>query len=138
LVELVETPSLLLILSVYTDKRYMVFTMAIEMREATFAIMSALADGPRHGYGIISDIAESTEQQIRLQPGTLYAALERLRADGLVRLHSEEIVQGRVRRSFALTAAGVARLAAEAERRRTAAERTLARLKAASRREATA
>ena len=41
-------------------------------------IMLALADGPRHGYAIKQAVEERTEGAIRLGPGTLYEALQRL------------------------------------------------------------
>src|SRR6266704_2711027 len=43
-----------------------------------FHILLALADGPRHGYGIIRDIEERTAGAVRLGTGTLYTALARL------------------------------------------------------------
>lgn len=99
------------------------------MREPTFVILSSLASGPRHGYGIITDAAALTDGSLKLHAGTLYAALDRLRADGLVDVFSEDIVQGRLRRTFTLTDKGKTRLSAEAQRRRTGAETALRRLK---------
>lgn len=49
-----------------------------------FHILLALADGRRHGYGIILDIEERTEGAMRLRSGTLYTALQRLQNDGLL------------------------------------------------------
>jgi DNA-binding PadR family transcriptional regulator len=46
----------------------------------------------------------------------LYTALDRLTAEGSVELVSEEIVNGRVRRSYGLTPPGTAALRAEAAR----------------------
>lgn len=106
--------------------------MVKEMREPTFAILTALASGPRHGYGIISDALKMSDGSIRLQAGTLYAALDRLRLDGMVLVASEEIVQGRLRRSYALTEAGLRGLEAEAQRRRSSAERALGRIRSAA------
>src|SRR5579859_4710387 len=54
------------------------------MQEATFLILTALAGGAQHGYGIIADIEEISEGRVRLQAGTLYAALDRLRDEGLI------------------------------------------------------
>lgn len=107
--------------------------MTKEMREPTFAIMSALAEGPRHGYAIITEAAELSGGTVALQAGTLYAALDRLRSERLVEIASEEIVQGRLRRSFALTDRGLEALTAEATRRRETAERALTRLRARAR-----
>ncbi|BDZ49249.1 PadR family transcriptional regulator [Frondihabitans sucicola] len=103
--------------------------MSFEMREPTFVILSSLAEGPRHGYGIITDTAGLTGGTMRLQAGTLYAALDRLRVDGLVEVSSEEIVHGRLRRSFTLTTLGRSRLAEEARRRQHGAELALRRLR---------
>lgn len=98
------------------------------MREPTFVILSSLASGSRHGYGIITDVAALSSGALRLQAGTLYAALDRLRVDGLVEVSSEDIVQGRLRRSFSLTSLGRTRLAEAAHRRQQGAEIALRRL----------
>jgi hypothetical protein len=44
-------------------------------------ILTALANGSQHGYGIIIDVQEISGGRVRLRPGTLYSALDRLRAD---------------------------------------------------------
>ncbi|HWM33254.1 MAG TPA: PadR family transcriptional regulator [Pseudolysinimonas sp.] len=103
-----------------------------EMREPTFLILSALADGPKHGYAIIVDAEGQSEGRVRLQAGTLYAALDRLSAEGLVHTTGEEVVGGRRRRYVGLTDDGVAALQGEAQRRAAAARRTLDRLRAAT------
>jgi hypothetical protein len=54
--------------------------------------------------------------RVRLATGTLYTALDRLTAEGYVELVSEEIVNGRARRSYGLTPPGAGALRAEAER----------------------
>jgi DNA-binding PadR family transcriptional regulator len=99
-----------------------------EMREPTFLILSALADGPKHGYAIIADAAEQSEGRVRLQAGTLYAALDRLASEGLVETTGEEVVGGRRRRYVGLTHDGRAELQREAEHRAANARRVLARL----------
>jgi DNA-binding PadR family transcriptional regulator len=98
------------------------------MQEATFLILTALADGGQHGYGIIADVQEISGGRVRLRPGTLYTALDRLRADELIRVDREEIVDGRLRRYYRLTPAGTSRLAAEAARLHSHASAALARL----------
>lgn len=99
------------------------------MREPTFIILTALVAGSRHGYAIIGDALELSGGSVRLQPGTLYAALDRLRVEGLVGIEREEVVQGRLRRYFALTDAGLATLRQEADRRQATTGRALDRLR---------
>jgi len=92
-----------------------------EMREPTYFVLAALLDGPLHGYAIIQRVAEMSEDRVRLATGTLYTALDRLTAEEYVRLVSEEIVNGRARRSYGLTDSGAAAVAAEATRMEQAA-----------------
>ena len=62
------------------------------MQEATFLILTALAAGSQHGYGIITDVAEISNGRVRLRAGTLYMALDRLRTDELIAVDREEVV----------------------------------------------
>jgi DNA-binding PadR family transcriptional regulator len=101
------------------------------MQEATFMILTALANGSQHGYGIIIDVQEISSGRVRLRPGTLYTALDRLRADELIAVDREEIVDGRLRRYYRLTPAGSKRLGAEAVRLQAHATAALTRLKLA-------
>ena len=91
-------------------------------------ILTALANGSQHGYGIISDVADISGGRVKLLAGTLYTALERLRADGLIGVDREEIVDNRLRRYYRLTPDGEKRLAAEAARLQAAAAAALTRL----------
>ena len=86
------------------------------MHEPTFLILTALAGGPQHGYGIMTDVAAVSQDRVRLRAGTLYAALDRLLGDGIVDVEREEVVDGRLRRYYRLTPAGAELLAAEAAR----------------------
>lgn len=103
------------------------------MQEATFLILTALASGSQHGYGIISDVSEISAGRVRLRAGTLYTALDRLRAEALIQVDREEVVDNRLRRYYRLTAAGEDLLATEAERLRTHAQVALMRLGPAQR-----
>jgi DNA-binding PadR family transcriptional regulator len=91
------------------------------MQEPTFLILTALAAGPQHGYGIITDAENISGGATRLQAGTLYMALDRLRSAGLVEPDREEVADGRLRRYYRLTDEGTAQLAEETERRRASA-----------------
>jgi DNA-binding PadR family transcriptional regulator len=88
------------------------------MREPTFMILSVLAPGPLHGYGVIRSVEAASQGRVRLRAGTLYAALDRLTHEGLVVPHGQEVVDGRLRRYYALTDDGAAALAAEVDRLR--------------------
>ena len=98
------------------------------MQEATFLILTSLAAGAQHGYGITADVLEISDGRVRLLAGTLYAALDRLREEGLIDVDREEVVDGRLRRYYRLTPEGGAQLAAEATRLRARAGAALARL----------
>lgn len=98
------------------------------MQEATFLILTALAGGSQHGYGIISDVEQISQRRVRLRPGTLYTALDRLRDDGLIEVDREEIVDSRLRRYYRLTPTGGERLAEEAARLRANAHVAISRL----------
>jgi PadR family transcriptional regulator PadR len=93
-----------------------------EMREPSYFVLASLLDGPLHGYGIIKRAAELSGNRVHLATGTLYTALDRLTAEGYVRLVREAIVNGRARRSYGLTDVGAAALRAEATRMAQAAE----------------
>ncbi|GLY74006.1 PadR family transcriptional regulator [Actinoallomurus iriomotensis] len=102
--------------------------MSRQMQEPTFLILTALAARPQHGYGIMCDAEQISDGRVRLRAGTLYAALDRLQADGLVDADREEVVDGRLRRYYRLTDDGAAALATEVERLRRRAEAAAARL----------
>lgn len=93
-----------------------------EMREPTFLVLLALTDGPQHGYALIGQVADLSGGRVRLRPGTLYGALERLVREGLVVEAGEEVVDGRLRRYYDLTSDGAQALAAETRRLRENAE----------------
>jgi DNA-binding PadR family transcriptional regulator len=100
------------------------------LQEPTFLILTALAAGPQHGYGIMTDVAEISGNRVRLRAGTLYAALDRLRGEGSVEVDREQIVEGRLRRYYKLTPSGARVLAAEADRLRANAAVATRRLRA--------
>jgi DNA-binding PadR family transcriptional regulator len=79
----------------------------MQANDAQTLVLSALADGPKHGYAINAAIEELTGE--RLGAGSLYGALTRLEAKGLIESLAE---QGR-QRPVQLTAAGRAVLEKE-------------------------
>ncbi len=43
-----------------------------------FLVLAVLAEGPRHGYGIVQEIARRTMGEVTIRPGSLYRVLDRL------------------------------------------------------------
>ena len=78
--------------------------------EPALLILTSLAGGDRHGYAISEDIEEVTGQ--RPGPGTLYGALSRLEAAGLV----EALPGEQRRRPYRITSDGLRFLHAETKR----------------------
>jgi DNA-binding PadR family transcriptional regulator len=70
-------------------------------------ILSSLAESPKHGYAIIKDVEAFAD--VRLQPGTLYGALNRLEEDGFIEPRAGE---GR-RRPYGITPHGARELQAQ-------------------------
>lgn len=86
---------------------------------AVFYILLALADRDRHGYGIMLEVAERTNQQVRMGPGTLYGTLKRMLEGGLIEECGERIdpdLSDERRRYYRITRQGRRAAAAEAER----------------------
>jgi DNA-binding PadR family transcriptional regulator len=99
------------------------------MQEPTFLILTALTPEPLHGYALLSEVESVSGGRVRLRVGTLYAALDRLADEGLVTVKSEEVVQGRLRRTYRVTGAGEEALLAEVERMAHLADKARARLR---------
>jgi|SRR5579863_3695811 len=88
---------------------------------ATFHILIALADGDRHGYGIIQGVIARTNGELKLSAGTLYRSLQRMLESGLVietRERPAREFDDERRRYYRLTDLG--RTVARAEARRLA------------------
>jgi DNA-binding PadR family transcriptional regulator len=49
-----------------------------------FHVLLALADGERHGYGIIKEVEDRSGGTVTLRTGTLYTLLARLKKEGLI------------------------------------------------------
>ena len=101
------------------------------MREPTFLILVALADRERHGYGIIQEVAKLSSGTLKLGPGSLYGALDRLSDRGLIRTTRAEVVNGRLRRYYAINDSGLSAVREEAARRTEVARAATARLRSA-------
>jgi DNA-binding PadR family transcriptional regulator len=91
----------------------------LPLNASDFHILLSLADGEAHGYAIMQEVAERTAGRTRLGPGTLYGAIKRMLADGLVVEGGERSAPNpgeERRRYYRLTPLGRRVAAAEAER----------------------
>src|SRR5688572_15590783 len=79
------------------------------------AILLALLDADRHGYGIIKEVERQTEGALRPGTGTLYSALQRLQDEGLIAESSRRPSpdEDQRRKYYRITAAGRASARAE-------------------------
>jgi DNA-binding PadR family transcriptional regulator len=91
----------------------------LPLTPALFHVLLSLADGDKHGYAIMKEVARLTDGGVILSAGTLYGILRRLVSDGLVVEKSErpapELDDER-RRYYHLTEFGRSVAQAEAER----------------------
>jgi DNA-binding PadR family transcriptional regulator len=89
--------------------------------EPSLYILLSLSEGPKHGYAIMTDVAEISGSP--LGPGTLYGALARLEHRGLI----EALEPEARRRPYRINELGAATLRAQLEQMsgfaRTAIER---------------
>src|SRR6476646_4667598 len=56
----------------------------MSLRPIEFHVLLALAGEERHGYAILQEVAQLTDGEIELEPGTLYRALHRMLKDGWI------------------------------------------------------
>lgn len=103
--------------------------MADRLTERTYLVLLALAESPRHGYGIVSAVQELSDGAVRLGPGTLYALLDRMVSTGLIAPDRHEVVDGRARRYYRITEDGSRAVAAETARLHALARRARAVLR---------
>jgi len=97
---------------------------------AVFYVLLALADGERHGYAIMQEVAENTGGQIKMGPGTLYGTIKRLLEARMIEESDERPdpdLDDERRRYYRLT--GLGQRAVKAEALRYAAMAEVARRK---------
>lgn len=90
----------------------------LPLSPAAFNILLSLKSGEKHGYAILREVAERTDGEMRLLPGTLYNLLKRMLDDRWIMEVDERpdpAIDDERRRYYRLTALGdkVARLEAE-------------------------
>lgn len=91
----------------------------LPLTPAAFNILLALADGEKHGYSIMQEIATHTGGRLRVGPGTLYGSIKRLLEDDLIEESDERpdpAHDDERRRYYRLTRFGQRVAAAEAAR----------------------
>ena len=85
----------------------------LPLSPSMFHVLMCLAEGDRHGYRILKDVAARTGGRVELSTGTLYGIIKRLLDEGLV----TEVRSGSERRrAYRLTSFGTAVARAEAAR----------------------
>ena len=84
-------------------------------------VLRVLSTQPLHGYAIAQRIHQLTADELRVEEGSLYPALQKLLIKGWVKANWRESESGRQVREYRITAGGRRQLETEmAEYRRTA------------------
>jgi DNA-binding PadR family transcriptional regulator len=91
----------------------------LPLTPAVFHVLVALADGERHGYAIMQEVAEHTDGRMQMGPGTLYGTIKRLIEARLIEESDERPdphLDDERRRYYRLSALGQRVVRAEAKR----------------------
>jgi transcriptional regulator len=87
----------------------------VELLQGTLdlLILRTLLTGPAHGHAIAKHIQRTSEDLLQVETGSLYPALHRLEAKGLIAASWELSTKGKRARFYRLTPPGRKQLAAE-------------------------
>jgi len=91
----------------------------LPLTSAEFHFLLALADGDKHAYAIMKDVARLTDGAVRLSAGTLYGLVRRFVSEGMIAEKSERPIAAlddERRRYYRLTEFGREVAMAEAAR----------------------
>ena len=102
----------------------------LPLPNATLHILLALRTGEKHGYAIMGEVEQLSEGRVRLGPGTLYGAVKRMLADGLIEESDERpdpALDDERRRYYRVTALGERVRAAEVDRLQSLLSRAVGR-----------
>ena len=91
----------------------------LPLTPAVFNILLALADGEKHGYGIMLEGEANTKGQVIMGPGTLYGSIKRMLKASLIEESDERAdpqMDDQRRKYYRLTNLGRRALRMEAER----------------------
>ena len=69
-------------------------------------ILTRLARGPEHGFGIAEDVRKRSDEILRIEEGSLYPALQRLEMQGLITSEWDISDNNRRARYYELTPRG--------------------------------
>jgi DNA-binding PadR family transcriptional regulator len=103
----------------------------LPLRPVVFQVLLSLAEGERHGYAIVQDIAERSSARLQLEPGNLYRHLKFMLDEGLIEESDRRPVAGKDderRRYYRMTRFGRQVALAEAARLEAVAGDARARL----------
>lgn len=88
----------------------------LPLKPVEFVVLAVLADGHRHGYGIVQEMEQRTGGVMRIRPGDLYRVLYRLSERGVLKTVERRPAADDERRTYyGLTAFGKRVLRAEAD-----------------------
>lgn len=93
--------------------------MAPPLSTSAFHILLSLTGGERHGYAVMKDVESQSGGELGMGPGTLYAALKKLLAAGLIAETEDRpdpAMDDQRRRYYRITPTGQAAVRAEAQR----------------------
>ena len=91
----------------------------LPLTPAVFHILLALADGEKHGYGIMQEVIRITNGEMRMGPGTLYGTIKRMLETGFIEEIEERpdpLIDDQRRRYYRLTVFGKSVARAETDR----------------------
>lgn len=92
----------------------------LPLKPKVLHILLALADGPRHGYGIMQEVASRTDGQVRVWPAAMYGTLRELEErDWIAESETRPAEDDERRRYFVLTPLGKRVLTSEVQRLET-------------------
>lgn len=100
----------------------------LPLPNATFHILLALRTGELHGYAIMAEVKRLSDGRVRLGPATLYGAIKRLLAGGLIEESDERpdpALDDERRRYYGVTGRGEQVCAAEVDRVRSLLSRAV-------------
>src|SRR5262245_30859315 len=78
-------------------------------------VLKALIWGPRHGYAVTAWIRETTQQELQVDDGALYASLHRLQSRGWIEAEWGLSENNRKAKYYSLTSDGRKQLRAQAQ-----------------------